>query len=212
MLASSGASAIRRLVPWRASSFRNRTSTARSGISSARKWRSTRGTACPSIVRSAASTGRGERSTQHWPASGRRDPSRPGSRSDPGEATMSQTFDAIVIGSGFGGAITACRLSEKGMRVLVLERGRRWAPKDYPRKPGDAWLFNDRDPARAHGWMDLRFFRHMTVSQAAGVGGGSLVYSMVALEAHPSLFDRGWPAEITFAELKPYYETVARVM
>jgi cholesterol oxidase len=125
---------------------------------------------------------------------------------------MPQAFDAIIIGSGFGGAITACRLAERGMRVLVLERGRRWAPKDYPRKPGDAWLYNDRDPARANGWMDLRFFRHMTVSQAAGVGGGSLVYSMVALEAHPSLFDRDWPAEITYAELKPYYDTVARVM
>jgi cholesterol oxidase len=125
---------------------------------------------------------------------------------------MAQTFDAIVIGSGFGGAITACRLAEKGMRVLVLERGRRWTPSEYPRKPGDAWLFNDRDPARANGWMDLRFFRNMTVSQAAGVGGGSLAYSMVALEAHPSLFDRGWPAEITYSELKPHYETVARVM
>jgi choline dehydrogenase-like flavoprotein len=38
-------------------------------------------------------------------------------------------FDAIVIGSGFGGAITACRLSEHGMKVLVLERGRRWTPR-----------------------------------------------------------------------------------
>jgi len=42
---------------------------------------------------------------------------------------MGQSFDAIVIGSGFGGAVTACRVAEKGMKVLVLERGRRWAPK-----------------------------------------------------------------------------------
>ena len=55
---------------------------------------------------------------------------------------MRQDFDAIVIGSGFGGAITACRLAEKGMKVLILERGRRWAAKDYPRKAGDAWVFN----------------------------------------------------------------------
>jgi len=54
---------------------------------------------------------------------------------------MSATFDAIVIGSGFGGAITACRLAEKGMKILILERGRRWAAKDYPRKAGDPWLF-----------------------------------------------------------------------
>ena len=95
---------------------------------------------------------------------------------------MSATFDAIVIGSGFGGAISACRLAEKGMKVLVLERGRRWTAKDYPRKPGDAWLFNHLAPAQLNGWLDLRFFKNIAVSQAAGVGGGSLAYSSVALE------------------------------
>jgi cholesterol oxidase len=58
----------------------------------------------------------------------------------------------------------------------------------------------------------MRFFKHMTVAQAAGVGGGSLTYSSVALEANPEVFTRGWPAEITHAELKPYYDTVAREM
>jgi cholesterol oxidase len=125
---------------------------------------------------------------------------------------MSPTFDAIVIGSGFGGAITACRLAEKGMKVLVLERGRRWAASDYPRKPGDAWLFNHRAPAQLNGWLDLRFFKNIAVSQAAGVGGGSLAYSSVALEANPALFTNGWPDEITYAELKPYYDKVATVM
>ena len=125
---------------------------------------------------------------------------------------MSHTFDAIVIGSGFGGAITACRLAEKGMKVLVLERGRRWAPKEYPRKAGDAWLFSEHQPARQNGWLDLRFFQNMTVAQAAGVGGGSLAYSNVALEAHPSLFTNGWPTEITYDELKPCYDRVSEMM
>ena len=125
---------------------------------------------------------------------------------------MSATFDAIVIGSGFGGAITACRLAEQGMKVLVLERGRRWAARDYPRKAGDAWLFNHRAPAQLNGWLDLRFFKNIAVSQAAGVGGGSLAYSSVALEANPNLFASGWPAEITYAELKPYYDKVATMM
>ena len=110
---------------------------------------------------------------------------------------MKHTFDAIVIGSGFGGAITACRLAEKGMKVLILERGRRWEAKDYPRKPTDAWLFDHRAPQRLNGWLDMRFFKNMTVAQAAGVGGGSLTYSSVALEANPALFKSGWPAEIT---------------
>ena len=125
---------------------------------------------------------------------------------------MSNTFDAIVIGSGFGGAITACRLAEKGMKVLVLERGRRWTPREYPRKVGDPWLFSERQPARQNGWLDLRFFKHMTVAQAAGVGGGSLAYSSVALEAHPSLFTNGWPTEITYDELKPCYDRVNDMM
>lgn len=125
---------------------------------------------------------------------------------------MSTRFDVIVIGSGFGGAITACRLAEKGMRVLVLERGRRWEPKNYPRKPTDAWVFSDSHPARFNGWMDMRFFRRMAVAQAAGVGGGSLSYSSVAVEASPDVFTKGWPAEITYAELKPWYDKVAREM
>ena len=125
---------------------------------------------------------------------------------------MSERFDAIVIGSGFGGSIVACRLAEKGMRVLVLERGRRWTPADYPRKPGDAWIYDVRHPEKQNGWLDLRFFKRMMVAQAAGVGGGSLAYSSVHLEAPPALFAQGWPAELTYAELKPHYDTVAKVL
>ncbi|HKC57864.1 MAG TPA: FAD-dependent oxidoreductase, partial [Vicinamibacterales bacterium] len=87
---------------------------------------------------------------------------------------MPTSFDVIVIGSGFGGAIMARRLAEKGMRVLVLERGRRWEPSTYPRKPTDPWIFSDTHPGLLNGWMDMRFYRGMTVAQAAGVGGGSL--------------------------------------
>ena len=125
---------------------------------------------------------------------------------------MAPRFDAIVIGSGFGGAVTACRLAEKGMTVLVLERGRRWTPQEYPRRAGDAWLFSDRQPDRHNGWLDLRFFTNMTDAQAAGVGGGSLAYSNVALEAHHSLFANGWPGEITYDELKPCYDRVTQMM
>jgi cholesterol oxidase len=125
---------------------------------------------------------------------------------------MSRQFDVIIIGSGFGGAITARRLAEKGMSVLILERGRRWDVQQYPRKPTDSWIFSQNEPERHNGWLDMRFFKHMTVAQAAGVGGGSLTYSSVALEASPDVFTRGWPAEITYAELKPYYDTVAREM
>src|SRR6185295_3157500 len=81
-----------------------------------------------------------------------------------------------------------------------------------PRRPTDAWIFSQDHPALLNGWMDMRFFRGMAVAQAAGVGGGSLSYSSVAVEAAPDVFAQGWPPEITYAELKPYYDTVAREM
>jgi cholesterol oxidase len=125
---------------------------------------------------------------------------------------MSEKFDAIVIGSGFGGSIVACRLAEKGYKVLVLERGRRWSPATYPRKPGDPWFYDVRRPEKRNGWLDLRFFKRMIVAQAAGVGGGSLAYSSVHLEAPSACFEQGWPAEITYDELKPYYGLVSKVL
>jgi cholesterol oxidase len=69
-----------------------------------------------------------------------------------------------------------------------------------------------RRPEKQNGWLDLRFFKRMMVAQAAGVGGGSLAYSSVHLEAHPALFGQDWPAEVTYAELKPYYDTVGKML
>jgi len=121
-------------------------------------------------------------------------------------------FDVIVIGSGFGGAVTACRLAEKGSRVLILERGRRWDPKDYPRAPGDAWVWDQAHPERDNGWLDFRVLDDMCVAQGAGVGGGSLIYANVVVEAKPDAFRGGWPPEITYDKLRPFYERVGQMM
>ena len=121
-------------------------------------------------------------------------------------------FDTIVVGSGFGGAVMACRLAEKGAKVLVFERGRRWPVSDYPRSPGDAWFYDVDEPHRENGWIDLRIFPDMTVVQGAAVGGGSLIYANISVEAPPAIFDNGWPAEITYDELKPYYDEVGRML
>jgi cholesterol oxidase len=120
--------------------------------------------------------------------------------------------DTIVIGSGFGGAVTACRLAEAGDRVMVLERGRRWDRTNYPRKATDAWWWDQNDPARWNGWLDLRVFRHMAVAQGAAVGGGSLIYANISAIPRADIFDAGWPEEITFADLEPHYRTVGKVM
>lgn len=121
-------------------------------------------------------------------------------------------FDVIVVGSGFGGAITGCRLAEAGARVLILERGRRWTVEHYPREPGDAWLYEHTKPHRFNGWLDLRFYRGMAIALGAGVGGGSLCYSSVVMEAPKNCFDDGWPPEITYQELTPYYHTVREML
>jgi len=120
--------------------------------------------------------------------------------------------DFIIIGSGFGGSVTACRLAEAGANVIVLERGREWNPGNFPRKAGDAWVWDDLNPGLNHGWWDIRMFPHMTVAQGAGVGGGSLVYANISVEAKPDSFDTGWPAAITYDVLAPHYAEVGRMM
>lgn len=125
---------------------------------------------------------------------------------------MPERFDAIVIGSGFGGAVTSCRLSEAGLKVLVLERGRRWSPQTFPRKPGDAWVWDQAHPEKRNGWLDFRLHRRVSVAQGAGVGGGSLIYANVQVDAPPQVFAEGWPAEITHETMRPYYARVERML
>ncbi len=125
---------------------------------------------------------------------------------------MANQYDVIIIGSGFGGAASACRLSEAGKKVLVLERGRRWQPENYPREFGDAWTWDVDEPHKQNGWIDIRFFGDMSVAQCAGVGGGSLIYASVSIEAKAEVFDAGWPTEITYAALKPYYDRAGKML
>jgi cholesterol oxidase len=133
-------------------------------------------------------------------------------------------FDVVVIGSGFGGAITGCRLAEAGCKVLILERGRRWSFEEknanfFPRKieDPDRWFWDESDPARRHGWIDLRTFPGMSVAQGAGVGGGSLIYANISVEAPAHAFEDHaglppWPGSIRKPELQPYYDAVGREM
>ncbi len=125
---------------------------------------------------------------------------------------MSEKFDAVVIGSGFRGKHHRLPARGAGDEGSGARAGQTVDPTEYPRKQGNPWTYDVRRPAKRNGWLDLRFFKKMIVAQAAGVGGGSLAYSSVAMEADPSCFERGWPPEITYAVLKPHYDTVARVL
>ena len=109
----------------------------------------------------------------------------------------SRHHDAVVVGSGFGGAVLACRLAEADRSVLVLERGREWAVDDYPSVSGTNWIWSAERPERENGWIDLRAFRNVAVVQGAGVGGGSLAYANVSIEAEATSFAGGWPVGTT---------------
>ncbi|ASO19699.1 cholesterol oxidase [Actinoalloteichus hoggarensis] len=124
---------------------------------------------------------------------------------------MTERFDAdaIVVGSGFGGAVAAARLAQAGFSVVVLERGRRWRLGDFPRKPElkDGWLWDlDR------GLFDIRWLDNMGSVQAAGWGGGSLVYANVFARPFSETLDDRWPAHLRREQLDPYYDLAAHMM
>jgi cholesterol oxidase len=124
------------------------------------------------------------------------------------------TWDVIVIGSGFGGGPVACRLAESGAKVLVLERGRRWVPTEFPRGLGDPWLYDNNAPAKRNGWFDVRVFNKMVVVQGAGVGGGSLSYSSATLAPDDDYFTpgTGWPPEISNSEMAPFLARAVQML
>jgi cholesterol oxidase len=119
---------------------------------------------------------------------------------------VSSSYDAVVVGSGFGGGVTACRLAEAGVSVCVLERGRRFRREDFIEDPVDAPSLLFHDKLNPDGLYDVRLMRDVTVITAAGVGGGSLVYANVQLRAPPDVFDTRWPAAIDRTELDPWYD------
>jgi cholesterol oxidase len=120
------------------------------------------------------------------------------------------SYDAIVIGTGFGGAVAACRLAQAGLSVAVLERGRRYDTNPFPRNwnnPFDGWLWSSDQ-----GLFDVKLCQEMTVVQSAGLGGGSLIYANVQMRAPEAVFDQGWPRSYNRAALDPYYDLVAYML
>ena len=127
-----------------------------------------------------------------------------------GEYLDRDQFEALVIGSGFGGAVAVCRLAQAGVDVAVVERGRRWPPGSFPRDlsrldAGWLWLCDQ-------GLYDARPLNDILAVQAAGYGGGSLVYANVAMRPPQEVFDRFWPEPYSRAALEPYYDLVAHML
>jgi cholesterol oxidase len=123
-------------------------------------------------------------------------------------------YDVIVIGSGFGGSVSALRLTEKGYRVGVLEAGRRWRSQDFPKTN---WRLRDSiwmPKLGLTGTQRISLLGKVTLFSAAGVGGGSLIYGNTLYEPLDNFWtDPHW-AHITDwrAELAPYYDQAKRML
>jgi cholesterol oxidase len=117
-------------------------------------------------------------------------------------------YEAIVVGSGFGGAVSACRLAQAGVDIGLIERGRRFPPGSFPRHAVRA----DRMNWQHGGPWDARPFNEVFVVQGAGYGGGSLIYANVQIRPPADVFDGGWPSGYSRATLDPYYDLVAYML
>jgi cholesterol oxidase len=128
-------------------------------------------------------------------------------------AQTTELHDYIVIGSGFGGSVSAMRLAEKGYAVTVLEQGKHWAANDFPKTdwniPKYFWL-----PAlRFLGFQQLSLFKQVFVVSGVGVGGGSLVYANTHIMPDETFFKHPvWARFNDWASvLAPFY-TLSRKM
>ncbi len=127
---------------------------------------------------------------------------------------MNRNFDVLVIGSGFGGSVAALRLTEKGYRVAVLEAGRRFKDKDFPKTSWrlSKFLFMPRLGLR--GIQRIHALPDVLVLAGAGVGGGSLVYANTLYQPPDSYFeDKQWQHITDWkSELLPWYDQASRML
>jgi cholesterol oxidase len=126
----------------------------------------------------------------------------------------SDVFDAVIIGSGFGGSVSAMRLAGKGYRVLVLERGKRFRDQDFARTNWNIWRYLWLPAARCFGIFQMSFLNGLLALHGSGVGGGSLTYANVLMEPDDKLFDHPtWKHLADWKSLlRPHYDTARRML
>lgn len=127
---------------------------------------------------------------------------------------MNTNYDYIIIGSGFGGSVSALRLSEKGYKVLVIEKGRWFSATDFPKTNWQLknWLWAPKLGCR--GIFKMTFLRHVTIVSGVGVGGGSLTYANTLPIPKPAFFNSGsWAGLADWqTELQPFYDLAYKML
>ncbi len=126
-----------------------------------------------------------------------------------------EAFDWIVIGSGFGGSVSALRLAEKGYRVLVVEKGRRFEAKDFAKDNGELAKWMWLPAAGLKGIFQMTFMEHVTILHGVGVGGGSLTYAnTLPKPKRPFFTAKSWAHLVDDweQELAPHYETALHML
>lgn len=122
-------------------------------------------------------------------------------------------FDFIVVGSGFGGSVSALRLAEKGYRVAVLEKGRRYRTEDFPPTNWNLRKYLWMPRLGLYGIQMLTLLRHVLVLHGGGVGGGSLVYANQLLVPPDDVFEKpAWGPGDWKARLAPFYAEARRML
>lgn len=123
-------------------------------------------------------------------------------------------YDYVIIGSGFGGSVSAMRLTEKGYSVLVLEKGKRFEDKDFAKSNWQFWKYVWIPALRAHGILQISILKGVMVLHGAGVGGGSLGYANVLeIPTDETFATPAWNSPLPWGQqLKPHYETAKRML
>lgn len=123
-------------------------------------------------------------------------------------------YDFVIIGSGFGGSVSALRLSEKGYKVLVIEKGKWWKPEVFPKTNWNLrkWLW--LPSLQLKGFFKMTFLRHVGILSGVGVGGGSLVYANTLPRPKKVFFHSGsWTGVADWEnELEPFYQEAERML
>jgi cholesterol oxidase len=127
---------------------------------------------------------------------------------------MEKVFDYIIIGSGFGGSVSAMRLAEKGYSVCVIEKGKRFRSNDFPKTDWNLKKFLWLPKLRWFGFQNITLFRQVTILSGVGVGGGSIVYGNTHMFPPDEFFNNPiWARHKDWKKvLLPFYKTARKML